>query len=264
MLPSQGKEDCLQFSDDYMQELESAWSRLSGSVLPGQASDWSLTFVRPVNHPVRRIAALSCLLQRYEESGLLQGLQRLAGSVRAGAAKSLTVGLQVNGGCCEDLPQKCHCSPKNVIARSPQATKQSMRRGQIAAPFGLAMTMEKVPAMTMEKVPAMTMGKASPLLIGKGRAGEIAINVILPFFAALARHNKDTRLENRVLNTYLHYPASPANELTRYMSGILSGRRDGKASGCLQQGLIRLYHQYCRVKDCECCPVFISRKPARA
>jgi hypothetical protein len=29
---------------------------------------------------------------------------------------------------------------KNVVARSPQATKQSNYQGQIAAPFGLAMT----------------------------------------------------------------------------------------------------------------------------
>jgi hypothetical protein len=101
-------------------------------------------------------------------------------------------------------------------------------------------------------------------LIGKGRAGEIAINVILPFFTALTRHDKDTRLENKVLNTYLRYPASPSNELTRYMSGVLLSRREVKLSACLQQGLMRLYHRYCRAKDCECCPVFISRKQARA
>ena len=108
------------------------------------------------------------------------------------------------------------------------------------------------------------MEKAPTVLIGRGRAGEIAINVVLPFFTALARRNKDTALENRVLNMYLHYPALPANELTRYMSGILLSRRGVKARACLQQGLIRLYHQYCRVKDCDCCPVFISRKPVRA
>ena len=266
LLPSQREMINSQCCAGDAEELEGAWSRLSDDILPGKASDWSLTFVRPVNNPVRRIAALSYLLQRYEESGLLQGLKRLAGSVQAGAAKKLTAGLQVNGGCYEENPPKCceessdeaipgHCAHKNVIARSPQVTKQSIRRGQIAAPSGLA--------MTMEKLPATTMGKAPDVLIGRGRAGEIAINVILPFFTALARHNKDTRLENTVQNTYLHYPPLPSNELTRYMSVVLLGRRDGKSSGCLQQGLIRLYHRYCRVKDCECCPVFISRKPAR-
>jgi len=270
--------------DAHMAELENLWKRSCGSVLPGKASDWNLAFVRPVNHPARRIAALSCLLQRYGQSGLLKGLERLAGSSQAGAAKSLADGLQVNGDwcgasqkcceespqkcpcgeshqkCCEENPQKCHCeersdeaisghyAPKNVIARSPQATKQSIRRGQIAAP----------------SVPAMRMGKAPTVLLGRGRAGEIAINVVLPFFTAHARQNKDIRLENRVLDTYLRYPALPPNELTRYMSGILLGRGEGKLSACLQQGLIRLYHRYCRVKDCECCPVFISRKPARA
>jgi hypothetical protein len=200
------------------EELESRWGRLSGGIPPGKASDWSLTFVRPVNHPVRRIAALSYLLQRYEESGLLQGLERLAGNGEVKAAERLTAGLMVNGYWCG----------------SPG----------------------KVTAMTMEKAPVA--------LIGRGRASEIAINVILPFFSALAMHNQDTRLENRVLNTYLRYPASPSNELTRYMSGVLLSRREGNLSACLQQGLMRLYHRYCRVKDCECCPVFISRKPDRA
>ena len=234
LLPSQRRVIDGQCHDDYTEELESGWSRLCGSVAQGKASDWNLALVRPANYPVRRIAALSYLLQRYEENGLLQGLERLAGSVETGAAKSLIAGLQVNVGCCEDEPKL---------------------RAEGAAGSDEAISGHRDSAQS---------NQAPAALIGKGRAGEIAVNVVLPFFTALARHNKDTRLENRVLNSYLHYPALPANELTRYMSGILLGRRDGKASGCLQQGLMRLYHQYCRVKDCECCPVFISRKPARA
>ena len=217
LLPSQMGINRAHCCDEYIQELESRWSSLRGSVIPGKASDWNLAMVRPANYPARRIVALSYLLQRYEKGGLLQGLERLAGSVRSGSAKSLAAGLQVKG--------VCYLGGQPGPGQSNQA-------------------------------PAV--------LLGKGRAGEIAINVVLPFFTALARRNIDTALENRVLNTYLHYPALPANELTRYMSGILLRRRDVKASACLQQGLMRLYHQYCRVKDCDCCPVFISRKPARA
>jgi hypothetical protein len=234
LLPSQGRVVGEQCRDGYVAELEYLWKRSCQGVLPGKAPDWDFAFVRPVNHPARRIAALSCLLQRYRQCGLLKGLERLAGGGQAGAAKKLAAGLQVNGDWCS---QKCHCSTKNVIARSPQATKQSIRRGQTAAPT---------------------------VLLGRGRAGEIAVNVVLPFFTAYARQNNDTGLENRVLDTYLHYPALPSNELTRYMSGILLGRGEGKLGACQQQGLIRLYHRYCRVKECDCCPVFISRKPARA
>ena len=196
-------------------ELESEWGRLSANILPGRVSDWSLTLVRPVNHPVRRIIALSYLLQRYGENGLLPGIKRLAGS--AGAVKSLAAGLQIN----EDY------------------------------------------SLAGQRDSGRSQGRHTAL-IGRGRAGEIAINVVLPFFTALARHDKDARLENRVLNTYLRHPALPANELTRYMSGVLQGRRNGKLNACRQQGLIRLYQRYCRVKDCECCPVFISRRKARA
>lgn len=212
LLPSQNRVTGHQYRDDYKEDLESRWSRLSGNILPGKAADWNLALVRPVNHPVRRIAALSYLLQRYEQSGLLRGLELLAGNAGAGAAQSLVAGLRVNG--------------DGYWAGKPD--------------------------------------KSSTELIGKGRAGEIAINVVLPFFSALARHNKDTLQENSVLDTFLHYPSLPGNSLTRYMSDILSGPRDGRAGGCLQQGLLNLYHRYCRVKDCACCPVSISRKQARA
>jgi hypothetical protein len=217
LLPSQREAINDQWCADQAEELEIEWSRLRGSILPGKASDWSLNFVRPVNYPVRRIAALSYLLQRYGKGGLLQGLMRLAGDGQVKAAKNLTDGLQVS--------EDCYWSRYWDFGHSNQAPSA---------------------------------------LIGRGRAGEIAINVILPFFTALARHNKNTPLENRVLNIYLNYPALPSNELTRYMSGVLLSRRDGMSEACLQQGLIRLYHRYCRVKDCECCPVFISRKKARA
>jgi len=125
LLPSQRRVNEDQYFDNYIEELECAWSKLRGSVMPGKASDWNLALVRPANYPVRRIVALSYLLQRYEQSGQLQGLERLAGNVQYGAAKSLTAGLQVNGHYCEEFSPKCHCSTKNVIARSLQATKQS-------------------------------------------------------------------------------------------------------------------------------------------
>lgn len=213
LLPSQSKAGVDQCRDDYMAELENWWGKLSGDVVPGKSSDWTMNGVRPVNHPVRRIVALSCLLQRFEDGGLLQGLQRLAGRAGAGAAKRLTCGLQVAGDGYWSGYRDFNQTPGRQMA-----------------------------------------------LIGPGRARDMAVNVVLPFFTALARHNKDAGLENRALDAYQHYPALTANELTRYMAGILPGRRDGKLNACLQQGLIHLYHRYCRVKDCYCCPVFISRK----
>ena len=224
LLPSQRRVVGEQVCDAQMAELESLWKRLCGNIPAGKDPDWNLAFVRPVNHPVRRIAALSCLLQRYGQSGLLKGLESLAGSGQAGAAKSLANGLQVNG---------CYCEERSDEAISGQSYSAESNQ-------------------------------APAVLLGKGRAGEIAVNVVLPFFTAYARQNKNIGLENRVLDTYLRYPALPANELTRYMSGILWGRGEGKLSACLQQGLIHLYHRYCRVKDCDCCPVFINRRPAKA
>ena len=249
LLPSQIGVNGDHGRDDYVVQLENTWSSLSRNLVPGKASDWSLSPVRPLNHPARRIAALSCLLHRYEVSGLLQGLENLAGS--AGGAGSLVDGLRVK------------------VNEGPRAAAVIEHYGamvQVAAPScchtpGLYL---RLTAMPVEKGSVMTVRKAPAVLIGKGRADEIAVNVVLPFFTALARSRRDTRLENRVLSTYLSYPVLPSNELTRYMSGILLRCWNGKMDACRQQGLIRIYHQYCRTKDCDCCPVFISRKPARA
>ena len=41
------------------------------------ASDWHFFKVRPANHPIRRLAAMSHLLLRYRKSGLLAGLEAI-------------------------------------------------------------------------------------------------------------------------------------------------------------------------------------------
>ncbi len=130
LLPSQREIINDRESMDNAEELESEWSRLSGSILPGRASDWSLALVRPVNHPVRRIAALSYLLQRYGESGLLHGAQapgrqrRNRGGEKPGRRPASKRGLF------RRTHPKCRYEeiPQNVIARSA-ATKQSLGSG---------------------------------------------------------------------------------------------------------------------------------------
>jgi hypothetical protein len=61
-------------SDDWAAALEKSWakSRINADI---SVNSWSFFKVRPGNHPVRRIAAMSHLLVRYRAAGLLAGLE---------------------------------------------------------------------------------------------------------------------------------------------------------------------------------------------
>jgi hypothetical protein len=97
---------------------------------------------------------------------------------------------------------------------------------------------------------------ARPWLIGSGRAGEVAVNVLLPFLHALGRVGDDAALAERALALYRRYPATAPNRVTREMARQLGGA-DGTASArtaCRQQGLIHLYRHWCDARDCSHCP----------
>ena len=97
---------------------------------------------------------------------------------------------------------------------------------------------------------------ARPWLIGSERAGEVTVNVVLPFFHALGRATGDASLADRALDLYRRYPATAPNRVTREMARQLGGEA-GPAharTACRQQGLIHLYKHWCDARDCEHCP----------
>jgi hypothetical protein len=59
--------------DGWVSRLEEAWANC-GETTTMSAADWSFFRIRPGNLPMRRIAAMSCLLLRYRDEGLLGGL----------------------------------------------------------------------------------------------------------------------------------------------------------------------------------------------
>jgi hypothetical protein len=98
----------------------------------------------------------------------------------------------------------------------------------------------------------------SKVLIGSGRAREIVVNAVLPFMHVYGASINDRLLEEQAKSIFGSYPSLSLNELTRYMSGLL----DNQAySACRQQGLLHIYHNWCRSKECVSCPVVTSRKP---
>lgn len=95
-------------------------------------------------------------------------------------------------------------------------------------------------------------------LIGYEKASAIVINTVLPFAAAWAELDSDSKLKKKADGIYRRYPVTGDNELTRFMKQQLRIRPDIRLSACQQQGLIHLFNAYCRCRNCSQCPVTLS------
>jgi len=94
----------------------------------------------------------------------------------------------------------------------------------------------------------------NPSLIGWGRAREIVVNILLPFFLAWT---EDLNLKEKILKLYQNYPRLGENWITRYMEGKVLGGHNPKLvnSALRQQGLIHLYKNFCGEGECHSCPL---------
>ncbi len=100
-------------------------------------------------------------------------------------------------------------------------------------------------------------GRASAL-IGYGKSSTIVINTVLPLAAAWAELDSDSKLKKKVGEIYNSYPGTGDNELTRYMKLQLRLKQDIRLTACQQQGLIHIFNDYCRRRNCSRCPVALS------
>lgn len=94
-----------------------------------------------------------------------------------------------------------------------------------------------------------------PWLVGAGRAGEVVVNVLLPFAYALGQATSEKALSERALAVYRRYPSGPPNRVVREMAlqvGGVDGPKLAKGA-CRQQGLIHLYRHWCDTRDCARC-----------
>jgi hypothetical protein len=94
-----------------------------------------------------------------------------------------------------------------------------------------------------EDAKALVQGLSAPPRIGPGRAGDMAVNVVLPFLSAWATEQRDAALAERSLGMYRRMPALQENEVTREMRRLLGApaRRFEAWSARRQQGLMHLY-----------------------
>jgi hypothetical protein len=92
-------------------------------------------------------------------------------------------------------------------------------------------------------------------LLGRSKAGEIIINVVLPFAFSWGEIADEPELKRKAIELYLHYPKLSENEITRHMVRQLCLEGSCDFTACHQQGLIHIFRNYCREGKCSECPL---------
>ena len=93
-------------------------------------------------------------------------------------------------------------------------------------------------------------------VIGAQRAGDIVVNVLLPWAAALGSSTGDVALVTSAENVYRRHPLLAGNDITRHMARQIIGpaTRSIVRTACMQQGLLHIYRGWCDARDCRACP----------
>jgi len=92
-------------------------------------------------------------------------------------------------------------------------------------------------------------------LLGNSKAGEIAVNVVLPFAFSWGELANEAQLTENAIELYRNYPKLAENCITRHMKKQLGFEEPFDLSACHQQGLIHVFRNYCREGRCSECPL---------
>jgi hypothetical protein len=92
-------------------------------------------------------------------------------------------------------------------------------------------------------------------LLGNSKAGEIAVNVVLPFAFSWGELINKAKITENTIELYRNYPKLDENCITRHMKKQLGLEEYFDFSACHQQGLIHIFRNYCREGMCSQCPL---------
>jgi len=92
-------------------------------------------------------------------------------------------------------------------------------------------------------------------LLGNSKAGEIAVNVVLPFAFSWGELTNEAKLTENAIELYRNYPKLAGNCITRHMKKQLCLKEPSDFTACHQQGLIHVFRNYCREGGCPQCPL---------
>jgi len=92
-------------------------------------------------------------------------------------------------------------------------------------------------------------------LLGNSKAGEIAVNVVLPFAFSWGELANEAKLTENAIELYRNHPKLAENCITRHMTKQLGLEESSDFTACHQQGLIHVFRNYCREGRCSKCPL---------
>jgi hypothetical protein len=201
-----------------VRELEQIWQSVGKKVEPMKESDWNFSHIYPNNSPVRRIVAQSYLLERY-----------------------------CAGTCPEPVEGKLLAGILQLVKEAPLPKgHRVLENGLTVVGDGYWQDHFDFDVRSKTKISA---------LLGNSKAGEIAVNVILPFAFSWGKMFNEPELMKKALELYDSYPKLAENEITRHMENQLCLKEPAEFTASHQQGLIHIFRNYCREGRCSECPL---------
>jgi hypothetical protein len=198
-----------------VQELEQRWQSAGKKVKTMKESDWHFSHIYPNNSPVRRIVAQSYLLERYCEGKLLAGILQLVKEA--------------------PLPGGHHVLEKGLTVAGDEYWRDHF----------------DFDVNSKTTMPRIKYGA----LLGNSKAGEIAVNVILPFTFSWGELAGETGMAEKAMELYRNYPKLAENCVSQHMMKQLCLKEPADFTACHQQGLIHIFRNYCREGRCSYCPL---------
>ena len=207
-------------SDPSIVALEKSWYASEYAELPTRMTDarWSFTS-RPVNHPVRRIAAVGQLIHRCQGSLMMYFLPTCEKTIQLEGLRSL---------------QKIGKELRTLLTLEPT--------GYWETHFSFGINNPRKEA-----------------LIGNARAVDIIVNKILPVIYIWAVEAESQKLQDAILRLYSASPKSTGNKIISQINEQIFTEtqqlRHLKPTAKIEQGVIRLYKNYCADWLCDLCPI---------
>jgi hypothetical protein len=200
--------------------LEALWRGSAYAELPPRMTEarWSFT-ARPLNHPTRRIAAMSQLIHRSRGSLMMYFLPTCEKAATVDTRKLLRA-IE------KDLCERLMIEPVDYWKKH--------------ANFG-------------------TGGTRNAVLIGKSRAIDIIVNKILPIAYIWAIEADSQKLQDGILRLYSIGSKSTGNQIIRKIDKQIFTEEQQmrllKPTAKIEQGIIRLHKNYCADWLCDLCPI---------
>ena len=222
LLPSQREKPLSsEVTDDpSIAALEASWRASEYAELPPRLTEarWSFTG-RPLNHPARRIAAMSHLIHRSQGSLMMYFLPT------------------------------CEKAATGETEKSLRTIEKELRALLMIEPVGY-----------WEKHSNFgTGGTRNAVLIGKSRAIDIIVNKILPAAYVWAVEADSQKLQEGILKLYSVGSKSTGNKIISKVDEQIFTEaqqlRHLKPTAKIEQGVIRLYKNYCADWLCDLCPI---------